>query len=91
MDFTRKARWVLDGVENEGKVALIDRALYGGRFAGRDFRNRLRSCMHHIGFKSCPADPDVWMGSAIKSMEQRCMNMFFFTLMTPSLLELKLS
>jgi hypothetical protein len=23
--------------------------------------------MHHIGFKFCPADPDVWMRSAIKS------------------------
>jgi hypothetical protein len=23
--------------------------------------------MHHIGFKSCPDDPDVWMRSAIKS------------------------
>jgi hypothetical protein len=49
------------GVENEAKVALIHRALYGGKSAGRDFRNHLRSCMHHIGFKSCPADPDVWM------------------------------
>jgi hypothetical protein len=126
MDFTRKARWVLDGhscrrlkdqptyagvgsresvritlayaaqnglqvcaadirnayleapsdyiicgpefsVENEGKVTLIHRALYGGKYPGRDFRNHLRSCMHHIGFKSCPADPDVWMRSAIKS------------------------
>ena len=55
------------GVENEGKVALIHRALYGGKSAGRDFRNHLRSCMHHIGFKSCPADPDVWMRPAIKS------------------------
>jgi hypothetical protein len=27
----------------------------------------LRSYMHHIGFKSCPADPDVWMRSAITS------------------------
>jgi hypothetical protein len=32
------------GVENEGKVALIHRALYGGKSAGRDFRNLLRSC-----------------------------------------------
>jgi hypothetical protein len=55
------------GVENEGKVALIHRALYGGKSAGRDFRSHLRSCMHHIGFKSCPSDPDVWMRSAIKS------------------------
>jgi hypothetical protein len=28
--------------------------------AGRDFRNHLRS-------RSCPADPDVWIRSAIKS------------------------
>jgi hypothetical protein len=54
-------------VENEGKVALIHRALYGGKSVGRDFRNCLRSCMHHLGFKSCPTDPDVWMRPAIKS------------------------
>ena len=55
------------GLENQGKVALIHRALYGGKSAGRDFRNHLRSCMHFLGFKSCPADPDVWMRPAIKS------------------------
>jgi hypothetical protein len=44
-------------------VALTHRALYDGKSAGR---NHLRSCMHHCGFKSCPADPDVWMRSAIK-------------------------
>ena len=55
------------GLENEGKIALIHRALYGGKFAGRDFRNHLRSCMHFLNFKSCPADPDVWMRPAIKS------------------------
>jgi Reverse transcriptase (RNA-dependent DNA polymerase) len=55
------------GVENEGKVALIHRAIYGGKSAGRDFRNHLRSCMYHLGFKSYPADPDVWMRNAIKS------------------------
>ena len=49
------------GLENVGKVALIHRALYGGKSAGRDFRNHLRACMRHIGFVSCPADPDVWM------------------------------
>ena len=49
------------GLENVGKVALIHRALYGGKSAGRDFRNHLRSCMHFLNFKSCPADPDVWM------------------------------
>ena len=49
------------GIENIGKVALIHRALYGDKSAGRDFRNHLRSCMHHLDFRPCPADPDVWM------------------------------
>ena len=55
------------GLENVGRVALIHRALYGGKTAGRDFRNHLRSCMRHLDFISCPADPDVWMRPAKKS------------------------
>ena len=55
------------GLENVGRVALIHRALYGGKTAGRDFRNHLRGCMRHLNFTSCPADPDVWMRPAIKS------------------------
>ena len=55
------------GLENIGKVALIHRALYGGKSAGRDFRNHLRSCMRYLNFVSCPADPDVWMRLAITS------------------------
>ena len=49
------------GIENMGKKALIKRALYGGKSAGRDFRNHLRSCMLHIKFQPCLANPDVWM------------------------------
>ena len=37
------------------------RALYGGKDAGRDFRNHLHECMSHLTFEPCPADPDVWM------------------------------
>ena len=55
------------GLENVGKCALIRRALYGGKAAGRDFRNHLRACMHHLDYKSCPADPDVWMRPKIKA------------------------
>ena len=33
----------------------------------RDFRKHLRSCMRHLDFVSCPADPDVWMRPAKKS------------------------
>jgi hypothetical protein len=57
--------------ENEVKVALIHRALCGGKSTGRDFRNHLRSRLHHNEFKSSPADPDVWMRSAIKSDETK--------------------
>lgn len=55
------------GLENKGKKALIRRALYGSKTAGRDFRNHLQSCMRHLKFESCPADPNVWMRSAKKS------------------------
>ena len=55
------------GLENVGKVALIHRALYGGKTAGSDFRNHLRSCMRHLDFTSCLADPDVWMRPAKKA------------------------
>ena len=60
------------GLENVGKVALIHRALYGGKAAGRDFRNHLRACMRHLGFESCPADPDVWMRPATKDDGTDC-------------------
>ena len=50
-----------------GKKALIRRALYGGKAAGRDFRNHLRACMRHLEFESCLADPDVWMRPAGKA------------------------
>lgn len=55
------------GLENIGRTALIRRALYGGKTAGRDFRNHLRECMMHLGFESCKADPDVWMRAATKA------------------------
>ena len=55
------------GLKNEGKVALIHHALYGGKSVRRHFRNHLHSSMHFLGFKSCPADPDVWLHPALKS------------------------
>ena len=55
------------GLENIGQIALIHRALYGGKTARRDFQNHLRSCMHYLKFVSCPVDPDVWMRPAEKA------------------------
>ena len=46
-------------IENMGKKALIKQALYGGKSAGRYFRNHLRSCMLRLKFRPCLADPDV--------------------------------
>ena len=55
------------GLENIGKIALIRRALYGGKSAGRDFRNHLRECMAYLKFTPCLADPDVWTRIALKA------------------------
>ena len=55
------------GDENIGRAALIHHALYGGKAAGRDFRNHLCSCMEFLNINSCLADPDMWMRPAIKS------------------------
>ena len=52
------------GLENVGKRALIVRALYGDKTSGSDFWKHLWTCMHHLGFTSCPADPDIWMRKA---------------------------
>lgn len=40
------------GIENKGKRALIRRALYGGKFAARDYWGHLRSCMEFLGLFS---------------------------------------
>ena len=51
--------------EHEGCVALIRRALYGGKAAGRDYWHFLRKIMHKdFGFQSSRGDPDVWFREA---------------------------
>ena len=55
------------GIENVGKRALITRALYGGKVAGRDFWHHLRSCMNHLGYESTQADPDVWRRESVRA------------------------
>ena len=55
------------GLEHEGKIALIRRALYGGKLDDRDFCTHLRSCMTFLGFKPCQADLYIWMREATKT------------------------
>ena len=48
------------GLEYQGRKALLCRALNGLKSAGASFHNHLVSCLSHLGFTSCKADPDVW-------------------------------
>jgi hypothetical protein len=43
-----------------GKSANIVRTLYGLKSAGAAFHAHLADCMQHLGYTSCPADPDLW-------------------------------
>ena len=54
------------GLEHVGKIALIRRALYGGKSSGADFWRHLRTCMEHLGFHPCKADSEIWMRKALK-------------------------
>ena len=55
------------GLEIFGRVALVHQSLYDSKSSGAYFRNHLRSCMRHLDFVSCPANPDVWMRQDIQA------------------------
>ena len=55
------------GLENVGKLAIIVRALYGGKSAGADYWRHVRSAMEEMDFHSCKADPELWYRPATKS------------------------
>ena len=48
------------------RLAVIVRALYGGKSAGADYWRHVRSAMNELGFESCKADPDVWFRASQK-------------------------
>ena len=47
--------------EEQGRITIVARALYGTKSSGQDFRNHLRYCMDHMQYKSCLNNPDAWM------------------------------
>ena len=55
------------GLEHVRKVALIRRALYGGKACGVDFWRHLWTYMQHLGFSSCKADSDIWIKPSKKN------------------------
>jgi hypothetical protein len=46
---------------DQGKKALIVRALYGLKGSGASYRNHVSDCMGHLQYEPCKADPDLWM------------------------------
>ena len=66
---TREKVHIVCGPEfghNQGRVAVIVRALYGLRSSGACFRQHLAQNLRDMHFKACRADPDVWMRKALK-------------------------
>ena len=61
--------WIRAGPEfgaEQGKVFIVTRALYGLKSACAAFRAFMAKKLDEIGFKSSPADPDVWLRPGIK-------------------------
>ena len=66
---TSERVWFRGGPEmgpDEGKVIVIVRALYGLKSSGAQWRSHMANTLRNGGFKSCPADPDVWIRAAVK-------------------------
>ena len=55
------------GSVHEGKKVIIVQALFGLLCAGKNSRDLFHNCMKHLGFQSCPADPDFWLCPSIHS------------------------
>jgi hypothetical protein len=51
------AEWGADA----GRRAIIVRALYGLKSSGAAYRNHFASNLRELNFRSCLADPDVWL------------------------------
>jgi len=52
--------------QDQGKEALIVRALYGLKSAGASFSRHLADCMETLGYKPCKADSDLWMKPMVR-------------------------
>ena len=74
--YTRDQAWG----ENKGKTAIIVRALYGLVSSDASFRNHLADCMHHLGYKSCLADPDLWYKPDVRKEDNYKYYSYVFTL-----------
>ena len=51
---------------DQGRLAVIVRALYGLKSAGASFGRHISDCMRTMGFEPCKADPDLWFRLATR-------------------------
>ena len=61
--------WTVLGPEfgpDQGKRAIIVRALYGLKSAGGSYGRHISDCMQTLGYTPCKADPDLWMKPMIR-------------------------
>ena len=61
--------WTILGHEfgaDQGKKALIVRALYGLKSAGAAFQTHLCICMKGLGYTPCLADPELWYKAEVR-------------------------
>eukprot|EP00957_Ditylum_brightwellii_P071882 5463513-Ditylum_brightwellii.AAC.1 len=51
----------------KGQCVVVIRAMYGLKTSGAAWRAFLAQTMYALGFKSCKADPDLWMKLGVKN------------------------
>ena len=51
---------------DQGKLAIVTRALYGLKSAGSSFGRHLADCMRQLEYVPCLADPDLWMKRMVR-------------------------
>jgi len=63
----REKIWIQAGAEfgdNQGRVMIIRRALYGLRSSGAAWRRMMTECMKDMGYENTLANQDVWQRAA---------------------------
>jgi hypothetical protein len=76
----REKIWFEGGIEcgeDQGKVCVIVRSLYGLKSAGAAFRSSLAQLLQDLRYTSSKADPDVWMRAAVRDDGHEYYEMLF--------------
>jgi Reverse transcriptase (RNA-dependent DNA polymerase) len=76
----REKIWFEGGIEcgeDQGKVCVIVRSLYGLKSAGAAFWYSLAQLLQDLGYMSSRADPDVWMRAATRDDGHEYYEMLF--------------